>query len=107
MDIHVRRMAHFSDMNVQATGIATVVRTSGIRSVSISHSAPGHKTLNFRGRTQHALSAFRLDRDFLMFAAWDAHCCDEYRQVTGTSEQAPQLRVQRIVSRSLVRWCDH
>ena len=51
MDIHVRRMANISDMNVQATGIAALDRASGTRPVSISHSGSGHNALNFRGRT--------------------------------------------------------
>ena len=35
MDIHVRRMANISDMNVKATGIAAMDRASGTRPVSI------------------------------------------------------------------------
>ena len=42
MDIHVRRMANISDINVQATGIAAMDRASGTRPVSISHSGFAH-----------------------------------------------------------------
>ena len=52
MDIHVRRMANVSDMNVQATGIAASDRVATTRPVSGScHSGFGHNALNFRGRT--------------------------------------------------------
>jgi len=58
MDIHVRRMARISDMNVQATGIAAMDRVSGTRPVSISHSGFGHSALNFHGR----MPRLRFDR---------------------------------------------
>ena len=58
MDIHVRRMANISDMNVQGTGIAAMDRASGTRPVSISHSGFGHNALNFHGR----MPRLRFDR---------------------------------------------
>jgi len=58
MDIHVRRMANISDMNVQATGIAAMDRASETRPVSISDSGFGHNALNFHGR----MPRLRFDR---------------------------------------------
>jgi len=58
MDIHVRRMAKISDMNVQGTGIAAMDLASETRPVSISHSGFGHNALNFHGR----MPRLRFDR---------------------------------------------
>ena len=67
MDIHVRRMANISDMNVQATRIAAMDRASETRLVSTSHSGFGHNALNFHGRMPRWILCILLRIPTLMF----------------------------------------